>query len=191
MSVCEAVNYFSTDNMIVCFTPAGPSGSTQDVTVQVLSLAFGGHSMYATNVGNPNSRPYTFTYASSNTPSISASALGGYSSGGVLGFWGNLKGTSTAWYQLHVGTRDSGFRCDVSNEVQINYDRSEPYALIPNPTDPFIVDGWGNGAVRCALGPSEAGVYNMSFEVRVLGVGCRGGCRFRHSPSPPPDPRPR
>ena len=135
--------------------PPTPSSTAQAVTVQTVSVNSG--ASFATNMG---CSPCALTYSSSNTPTITASSLGGYS-GSTLSFWGYVVGKDSSWFQVHVGTWDTGFRCDVDDALQV---------------PPFkYTDSRGNGAARCTISASEAGRYNISFEVRDPALGLTDG----------------
>jgi hypothetical protein len=94
----------------------------------------------------------TFRYSYSATPRILSASLGGFSGGGVLRVSGAVGAPSPEWYQIHVGSRESGFRCDVAGDELLDD------APAPSPLD--------SDTVFCAIGPSESGRYNLSFELR-------------------------
>ena len=152
-SVCQLVEYYSSDTRLVCFTPPNLPAGSYPVQVQAVSIATqaSSYSICAVAAG------CVFTTNKANTPYIASASFGGYSGGGLVKVSGRLSGVDTSWYQIHVPADAgvpgvNGLRCDVEDELQ-----RSPFAL---------TDGGGAATVYCALGPTEAGAMNVSFEVR-------------------------
>ena len=162
---CTVVPYYSTDNKLVCYTP--PSPVEQTVTVFVQLVYFGvSSSSYARCEGT-----CTYTYRSRDTPSIFAASLGG-TAGSVLRFYGNgnaLLGPTTRWYNIHVGDRQYGLTCDANANVQVPGIPRVPGSAMPSEDN--LLNFYSQGVVKCVAPPSEAGRYNVTFEVRDPALG--------------------
>jgi hypothetical protein len=158
-SPCTIVPYYSTDSSLVCYTPPSPTPAGGYVQVLVQTVAL--QSSYAPCVGGP----CRFQYALSDTPGITAASLGAHA-GGALRFAGPLGGANASWYHIFIGARDAGLRCDAHDEAQ-------PDNALAAPPDALLAAA-GAGAVYCTVGPTEAGVYNVSFEVRDPDAGALG-----------------